>query len=124
SPLIEVSRDGKHLITSGYYTSMRLWNLSDRVGVEEQQPISYDEISGSVCPNPANNIIFLNLQNFSGLPVNIRIVNMIGCEVYQSMFISAPESLKISIENLNEGFYYCIIRAANHSETRKFIILR
>jgi uncharacterized repeat protein (TIGR01451 family) len=73
-----------------------------------------------VFPNPANEILNINLQNNN--IKNCIITNALGQTVYNSANeINANHKIQLNISNLNQGIYFVKVRAGNGSYTAKFI---
>jgi uncharacterized repeat protein (TIGR01451 family) len=74
----------------------------------------------SVFPNPANEILNINLQN--SIIENYTITNSLGQTVfYSTNEINANHKIKLNISNLNAGVYFVKVRANNGYYMAKFI---
>jgi uncharacterized repeat protein (TIGR01451 family) len=73
-----------------------------------------------VFPNPANEILNINLQNNN--IENCTITNALGQMVYSSANeINANHKIQLNISNLNAGVYFVKVSAGNGSYNAKFI---
>ena len=72
----------------------------------------------TVYPNPANDVLVVETQNFASLPTTIayRITNLMGQTVL-SGYITA-ENQRINISNMPEGIYYITV----DGQTVKFVV--
>ena len=78
-----------------------------------------------VYPNPANNNIKISTGHFGDSNVEIRIVNLLGSEVYHRRFRgSAGQAYEISTANLKPGVYLYQIQASGQTHSGKFSIVR
>jgi len=74
----------------------------------------------NVFPNPANEVLNINLQN-SAIQ-NCIITNALGQTVYSSANeINANHKIQLNISNLSAGVYFVKVRASNGSYNAKFI---
>jgi uncharacterized repeat protein (TIGR01451 family) len=72
-----------------------------------------------VFPNPANEILNINLQNNN--IENCIITNALGQTVYNSANeINTNYKIQLNISNLNSGVYFVKVRSSNGSYTAKF----
>jgi uncharacterized repeat protein (TIGR01451 family) len=87
--------------------------------------VSVDELSNLnnqvlIYPNPANNILTIDMQNIS--IENCTITNTLGQIVYNSANeINANHKIQLNIADLNAGVYFLKVRASNGSYAAKFI---
>jgi hypothetical protein len=73
-----------------------------------------------VFPNPANEMLNINLQN-SAIE-NCTLTNALGQIVYSSANeINVNHKIQLNISNLNQGVYFVKVRAGNGSYNAKFI---
>jgi len=70
-------------------------------------------------PNPANAIVNLDLSAFENQPVTIKVLNMLGQEVYQDKTLNRAATIKT--ENWSEGIYLVSIETSQHRYTQKLI---
>ena len=85
-------------------------------GIEEDGPSTG---SGTlvVYPNPANNILFVETQNFASLPNQAyRITNLMGQTLLQGRITT--ENQQINIEKLPSGMYFITLEGT----TKKFVV--
>jgi uncharacterized repeat protein (TIGR01451 family) len=73
-----------------------------------------------VFPNPANEVLNINLQN--NIIENCIITNTLGQMVYSSANeINNNHKIQLNISNLNSGIYFVKVRSGNGSYNAKFI---
>jgi len=73
-----------------------------------------------VFPNPANEVLNINLQNNN--IENCIITNALGQTVYNSANeINANYKIQLNISNLSAGVYFVKVRASNGSYNAKFV---
>jgi len=73
-----------------------------------------------VFPNPANEILNINLQN--NIIENCIITNALGQMVYSSANeINGNHKIQLNISNLSAGVYFVKVRSSNDSYTAKFV---
>jgi uncharacterized repeat protein (TIGR01451 family) len=73
-----------------------------------------------VFPNPANEVLNINLQN--SMIENCIITNALGQTVYNSANeINANHKIQLNISNLNQGVYFVKVRAGDGSYNAKFV---
>lgn len=70
-------------------------------------------------PNPANNLVSLDLSAFENQPVVVRVLNMLGQEVYHDKTLNRTAIIKT--ESWAEGIYLVSIETALHRYTQKLI---
>jgi hypothetical protein len=85
-------------------------------GIEEDGP-STGSGTWVVYPNPANNVLFVETQNFASLPTETyRITNLMGQTVLSGNITA--ENQQINIEKLPAGMYFITLGNA----TQKFVV--
>lgn len=91
--------------------------------VAERSAPAAEERSVVVFPNPSAGILHVTVTGFEGA-ASLRVLNVIGNEVYREA-ISAAEprvSRTIDLSNLSAGLYYIKIENGAHAEMRKVVI--
>ena len=71
-----------------------------------------------IYPNPSSGKFTLNIQNSAVVPQNIRVINMLGAEVYNT---TANGSAVIDLSNEESGVYYVIITSQNNTIVRRVV---
>ncbi len=75
----------------------------------------------SIAPNPASDYIKVNLKDISS-PASIKIFNLIGQVVYESIILDNVNELQIKIDNLRSSLYLLkIIDSNNNVYDKKFL---
>jgi hypothetical protein len=75
----------------------------------------------SVYPNPANNVLNLDLSAFDNQPITIKVLNMIGQEVYAEKINATTGTKMIRTQNWAEGVYLVTIETAQQLYTQKVV---
>ena len=91
----------------------------DAVGVIHQQTVGIDELeltNVSVYPNPATNVLYVNL---SSINYSLEVINLIGEVVLKVENKSNTTSLELS--NLKSGVYYLKISSEGKQKQMKFV---
>ncbi len=81
----------------------------------------------SLSPNPASDVLYLDIEQAEQEEIQINIINLLGSVVHsQSVDISKGKSRKaINLSSFTSGYYIMDIRIGAHSRvTRKFVIER
>ena len=81
----------------------------------------------SIFPNPINNgIVNITLNGFKGTRTEIRILNVIGNEMYREVLNEMSDRytkpINLNKLNLNNGVYYVKLQADDFSEFKKIIV--
>ena len=74
-----------------------------------------------IYPNPFSNEFSVRFANNDGIKRNLRILNVLGQELYQSS--TTESSILISSVNWAQGMYQCIISEENSTVRSKMIVL-
>jgi hypothetical protein len=82
-----------------------------------------EERSVVVFPNPSTGVVQVTISGFDGA-TNLRVLNVIGNEVYRETLTAAESrvSRTIDLSNLATGLYYVKIESGPHAEMRKLVI--
>ena len=110
---------GSNVQFDGYIDEVRISNVVRTFISTGINDVNNDPIF-SVCPNPTNGIIHLNISKMisNGL---IRITNINGQEVYNQKMNDITDST-ISLSNLSKGIYFISIYNNENSWTEKIIL--
>jgi hypothetical protein len=81
-----------------------------------------DNIAFSLYPNPASDIVTLNIDNRNNAALTLNIYNITGTLVRQKILKQYQK--QINIRNLSNGFYLVTIKSKDLSITQKLIIQR
>ncbi len=73
-------------------------------------------------PNPANQSITLKMGDRSGHAFEVKIVNSLGMEVYET--IMQKERLQIDLSGFESGIYYVILQNEDERSIRKLLITK
>ncbi len=80
----------------------------------------------SVYPNPANDVLNVSIDVTNASDATIKIVNIVGAEVYTKALGSINGTLneKINVSNLESGIYFLKLQTATGSATKKITVSR
>jgi hypothetical protein len=74
-----------------------------------------------VYPNPANDKLFITQDSGSILPVNVKIVNLLGEIVKEEKFYTNDNPYSLDISDLNAGLYVLCLSNKKNISTQHFI---
>ncbi|RRO23895.1 T9SS type A sorting domain-containing protein, partial [Flavobacteriaceae bacterium 14752] len=82
------------------------------------------ELSGlSIYPNPANDILNINLGQNSSQIENLTLFDLNGRQVYQKQFEdNQTQESQIDVSQLSNGVYLLTVKTENNQFDRKIII--
>jgi len=92
-----------------------------------RNPLGIDDPSFNairIYPNPAKDVLHLDLTSFKGNFNQIQIMNMEGKQVLNIFQVSGGQVFIIPVDNLMDGIYFLQMRTANRMYSRKFVIRR
>jgi hypothetical protein len=76
-------------------------------------------------PNPANDIVTIELEAVQNSEVTILITDLSGKIIQQTRFEAAPKSAQIAVNDISDGQYFIHIDAKNHRKVvKKLAIIR
>jgi len=103
------------------YASIHAVSIPDRM--ELPTHLSNLQLNVQVYPNPATDIITVNLFSVPSETIQIRIYNILGKEVYTNTFTySNQKELSIPVPFLSNGAYEISFTSGNYIKTEKIII--
>ena len=90
-----------------------------KVPVVEQQ-----EREVSIYPNPNNGIFTVSFDNSDARQVDIRIINVIGNEIYHEVIPGSEVHIAktIDLNRFAKGLYYVKIETENYSSVRRVVV--
>lgn len=92
------------------------WNVNEAVN-----PVT----SLSVRPNPAQNVLYLDVNASQASEMNATVYNVVGQKVIDqnlSALSTGINTRSLDITNLNSGIYILTVSANGYTETQKFIV--
>ena len=100
------------------YEQAAYWNAFTNFIEEETLGVNGNETNGfAVYPNPANNVLFIETQDFTSLPdQTYRITNLLGQTILSGHIYA--EKQQIDIANLSKGLYFITV----DKQTKKLVI--
>ena len=83
-------------------------------------------ISFSVQPNPARDIIKIEIKNPEFSIINsqfsINIINELGISIYEKILMGS--SIQIDTKSIPTGTFFCRIVSGNNTVTKKFVVVK
>lgn len=106
------------LTGSAFTSTVSNWN---KVLIPTDVPAVLDF---KITPNPSKSDIYLDLQAFEGMPVNIRIIDAVGKEVFSRQIDSVTERQEqIILDHIARGLYYITVKTKDQSSNAKKLFL-
>ena len=104
-----------------YLDNISITGTCNVVSVEPDLRQSYNL---SLFPNPTRNHITLSMEQLPALPVRLRILDIMGREVYQERLSDSGGNLRrqIDLHSLSEGSYMLQVWVGNRMETMPFVV--
>ncbi|MFI5202968.1 MAG: T9SS type A sorting domain-containing protein [Flavobacteriales bacterium] len=90
------------------------------VGIDE----SSVQTTVTVYPNPANDLITLNMESYVGKDVALTMYNALGELVYTEQINSALNSKTIDVSSLTEGVYMAETISGGHTSITRFVVAK
>lgn len=87
--------------------------------------INSNDVLLNCFPNPFKNNLNIEFSLANENSVSIKIFNIFGVEVsnlLESTEISGKHNLTWNVQNINPGFYFCVIQAGNIQKTKKILL--
>jgi len=97
-----------------YFDDLEILSYGTAVGINENA----GRLNWKVYPNPANNVLHINVIIEKAEDVDYQIVDISGKVVKSGKFSSTEDAL-ISIDDLNSGSYFIIITTESGQVNRK-----
>ncbi len=120
-----VAFDKNPTIGDNFYR-IRVINLDGTSSISEVQKVNYKNLGArfSVFPNPADDVLYIDLEAYKGALVDIFIYNHLGQTVFtQQIEKVGSSSQEIDIQNQSTGNYLIrIVSKGKRDETKSFII--
>lgn len=87
------------------------------LGLEQEEDIS-------IYPNPSNGVFTISVANLDTRKVELRILNVIGNEIYrETLILNEPKLSKtINLDRYAKGLYYVKLEADNYSAVRRVVV--
>jgi hypothetical protein len=109
-------------------TSNESCSETDEISIQFDDCTGIQEVSDSwsveVFPNPSNGIFNIELRTNYEKPVQMRIFNAIGIEVYakNDMLVNQANSTTVNLEKYSEAVYYLNLSGENINIIKKIVI--
>lgn len=93
--------------------------VDNTVGITD--PVS-EGFRVSIAPNPSNGVFFLSINDNKEGELNIRIVSLLGTEMYQEVVdFEGQFNKSIDLTSIPDGIYFIVIEKENEITSRKII---
>lgn len=108
-----------------FSASKEIWRFFSQhaltTAINEQQT---KEITFSIYPNPGNGLFTVNILNSNNSKISIRVVDLLGKEVFGvSDNTTTPSySKQIDLDNISSGIYFVKLNIGNSVQVNKLII--
>ncbi len=89
-----------------------------------QQTIQNHDVDFNIFPNPAKDVLNLDLINVADEEVNIKVYNQLGQAVLQQRSEFTSDRIRVDLNGLSEGTYFIKVLSANGEQVKKFLIVR
>ena len=86
------------------------------VGISENHAVNY-----RIYPNPASDHLTISTNDTKNIPVNVKIFNLTGQEVYNDNYLNVSNH-NINLSSFKEGMYFVKISSNNINKTEKVLI--
>jgi len=119
------NEDGDILVEGGEFGSDDSRNFK---ALEPTVSIDNNELLNSInlYPNPANNMVHLNISTLKDMQVSIMVSDMLGRQVLQPVIMgvgTAAQTVSISVDGLADGFYTMNIVGEGVAQTIQFNVI-
>ncbi|ARS36759.1 T9SS type A sorting domain-containing protein [Pontibacter actiniarum] len=87
------------------------------LGLEQNEDIA-------IYPNPSNGVFTISVSNLESQKVELRILNVIGNEIYHETLTRTEPKLTrtINLDRYAKGLYYVKLEADNYSAVRRVVV--
>lgn len=87
------------------------------LGLEQEEDVA-------IYPNPSNGVFTISVSNLEAHQVELRILNVIGNEIYRETIRRDEPKLTrtINLDRYAKGLYYVKLEADNYSAVRRVVI--
>lgn len=93
---------------------------------EKTLTVGQDEKDFTIYPNPSNGVFTVSLANMTSKKADLRIMNVIGNEIYHEMLTRDNSTLSTTIDlsrySKAKGLYYVKLETDNFSVVRRVIV--
>lgn len=90
---------------------------SNPLGLQQEEDVA-------IYPNPSNGVFTISVSNLETRKVELRILNVIGNEIYRETLTRTEPSLTktINLDRYAKGLYYIKLEADSYSAVRRVVI--
>ncbi|MBN2542152.1 T9SS type A sorting domain-containing protein [bacterium] len=113
------------LFTFGLDT-LRIYNLNSLTAIEQIEHTP-SEIEVSIHPNPFNSSTTIQFTLKQNAGVEAAIYNLLGervCELFNDNLPAGTHTLYWNAEGFPSGIYFCKLKAGNHLEVKRLLLMR
>jgi len=115
-PTLRLSNDNHQIQTTVVKSKSNIKN-NRTIGIASTEA---KNSSIKIYPNPASNVLTVDLQMMSGEQAVIAIKNMLGQTIYSSKTNQTVNTIKV--DELSAGVYFIEVTVNTHTETKKVVI--
>jgi len=115
-PTLRLSNDNHQIQTTVVKSKSNIKN-NRTIGIASTE---VKNSSIKIYPNPASNVLTVDLQMMSGEQAVIAIKNMLGQTIYSSKTNQTVNTIKV--DELSAGVYFIEVTVNTHTETKKVVI--
>jgi hypothetical protein len=121
-----LNKDNSLLFSGVIYKNINekyLYLYKTKILIDGVRDNSYSRFN--IYPNPATDMLNINVNGIFTEPVSISIFNSLGVEVYSGVFNNSSKSaIEINTYELLPGMYFCRVIMGKYINTKKFLILK
>jgi hypothetical protein len=100
-------------------STLRYLTVSDiPVGLNEQ--VKFREMNLKVYPNPVNNVLIIQLDDFGKTKSSIEILSVNG-KVLSTQNVTGMQTVRLDLGHLERGIYICRFRNSETTKTAKIV---
>ncbi len=102
-------------------------HTSEAIGGEEINQYHSNEGGVNIYPNPAQNILYIKLNQHTHAPVVIQLYNGVGQELFNEKYVTNEQLetvIPLSTENYASGLYFIKVTVDGNEQLKTFSILK
>lgn len=103
------------------YDSIDVWYWGYNVGINE---VAKTEVAMNVYPNPATDVLHINIDGVDNKQVSFAIVNVEGKTINSWQTLVPRSGVSVSLADMPSGIYFLQMNDGERQATRKFVVQR